>query len=331
MGNRPGIVARTRLISLKEANAATATPLAPQFALVIITMIWGGTFLAVQYALSASTPLFFVGCRFAAAALAVGIFSLRILRGITWRDIFAGTAIGAAIAVGYGAQTIGLQSITSSESAFLTALYVPIVPLLQWLVFRKTPRLMTWLGVLLAFLGLVLLTGNGIGAISLSPGQLVTILGAVAIAIEIVLIGHFARSVDVRRVTVVQLAAASLIAFAMMPVGGETAIPPFSWTLLLLAGGMGLASALIQLTMNWAQRSVDPSRAAIIYAGEPVWAGLIGRIAGERLPALALVGGVLVVLGVLVSEWRPGAKRKAATAAARTTTDTAAGVSTTLN
>ena len=62
------------------------------------------------------------------------------------------------------------------------------------------------------------------------------------------------------------------------------------------------ASALIQFVMNWAQRMVDPTRAAIIYAGEPVWAGVFGRVAGERLPLLALFGGCLVVLGVLVSE-----------------------------
>lgn len=75
---------------------------------------------------------------------------------------------------------------------------------------------------------------------------------------------------------------------------------------------LGLASALIQFVMNWAQRMVDPTRAAIIYAGEPVWAGLFGRIAGERLPLLALLGGLMVVLGVLVSElkWnKPKQKR----------------------
>ena len=54
--------------------------------------------------------------------------------------------------------------------------------------------------------------------------------------------------------------------------------------------------------MNWAQKSVSPTRATIIYAGEPVWAGVIGRIAGERLPATALIGGALVVLGILASE-----------------------------
>ena len=69
--------------------------------------------------------------------------------------------------------------------------------------------------------------------------------------------------------------------------------------------GLGLASAVIQLVMTWAPRMVDPSQAAIIYAGEPVWAALIGRVAGERLSPLALVGGLCVVLGVIVSEWRP--------------------------
>lgn len=61
-------------------------------------------------------------------------------------------------------------------------------------------------------------------------------------------------------------------------------------------------SAIIQLTMNWAQQSISPTRATVIYAGEPVWAGIVGRIAGEILPSLALLGGVLIVAGVLVSE-----------------------------
>ena len=279
-------------------------------------MVWGGTFLAVQHALTAGTPMFFVGCRFAAAALAVGLVSLRSLRGITWREVRAGGAVGLAIVAGYGGQTIGLQHITSSESAFLTALYVPAVPLLQWLVLRRAPRAMTWVGVALACMGLMLLTGNNPASISFSYGQLITIAGAVAIAAEILLISHYARSVDLRRVTVLQLAVASIAAFALMPLAGETEIPPFSWTLTGLAVALGCASALIQLTMNWAQRTVDPARATLIYAGEPVWAGIFGRIAGERLAPLALVGGALVVLGVIVSEWKPRLRRARASATA---------------
>lgn len=94
---------------------------------------------------------------------------------------------------------------------------------------------------------------------------------------------------NIRRVTIVQLATASLTSFLMMAPTGESP-PPYSDYLLYSAIGLGLASALIQLTMNWAQRSVSPTRATVIYAGEPVWAGIVGRLAGERLPGVALLG-----------------------------------------
>jgi drug/metabolite transporter (DMT)-like permease len=71
------------------------------------------------------------------------------------------------------------------------------------------------------------------------------------------------------------------------------------------AVGLGVASCVIQATMNWAQKSVTPARATIIYTGEPVWAGIIGRVAGDRLPGLALVGAGLIVASVLVSELKP--------------------------
>jgi drug/metabolite transporter (DMT)-like permease len=86
-----------------------------------------------------------------------------------------------------------------------------------------------------------------------------------------------------------------------MPVTGET-VPSFSWIRLAAAVGLGVASALIQLTMNWAQKSVPPMRATVIYAGEPVWGGNIGRLSGDQLPALAIAGAGLIVLGVLISE-----------------------------
>jgi drug/metabolite transporter (DMT)-like permease len=62
--------------------------------------------------------------------------------------------------------------------------------------------------------------------------------------------------------------------------------------------------------MNWAQRSVSPTRATVIYAGEPVWGGIVGRIAGDRLPGPAIAGAVLIVAGVLVSELQPRRGRR---------------------
>jgi drug/metabolite transporter (DMT)-like permease len=126
--------------------------------LILITMFWGG-FLAVQYAVTLSDPFFFVGLRFATAAIAVALISLKTLRGLTLKELKAGVAIGIAIAMGYSLQTWGLQTISSSKSAFITAMYVPLVPLLQWLCLGRMPGLMSCVGIVLAFIGLILLAG----------------------------------------------------------------------------------------------------------------------------------------------------------------------------
>lgn len=283
----------------------------PQEALLIlITMFWGGTFLAVQYAVTLSGPFFFVGLRFATAAIAVGLLSLKTLRGLTLKELKAGVAIGVAIAMGYSLQTWGLQNITSSKSAFITAMYVPLVPLLQWLCLGRIPGLMSCTGIVLAFIGLILLAGPENNLLALGPGEIITLVGAIAIAAEIILISAWAGKVDVKRVTVVQLATASLVAFVTMVPAGES-VPPMSTGLVVVALGLGIFSAIIQVTMNWAQRSVSPTRATVIYTGEPVWAGIFGRIAGERLPLLALVGAAFIVAGVLVSELKLKRKKKA--------------------
>ncbi|EXF92801.1 membrane protein [Pseudomonas fluorescens HK44] len=275
--------------------------------LVLITMVWGGTFLLVQHAMTVSGPMFFVGLRFAAAASIVALFSWRSLRELTLFELKAGMFIGVAIMLGYGLQTVGLQTILSSQSAFITALYVPFVPLLQWLVLGRRPGLMPSIGIMLAFTGLMLLSGPAGASLNFSSGEIATLISAVAIAAEIILIGTYAGRVDVRRVTVVQLATTSVLAFLMIVPTQET-LPGFSWLLLASAVGLGAASAAIQVAMNWAQKSVSPTRATLIYAGEPVWAGIAGRIAGERLPGLALFGAALIVAAVIVSELKTKGK-----------------------
>lgn len=303
------------------SSSRYAFSIKPQEAiLILITMFWGGTFLAVQYAVTLSDPFFFVGLRFATAAIAVAIISLKTLPGLTMTELKAGLAIGVSIAMGYSLQTWGLQSIPSSKSAFITAMYVPLVPLLQWLCLRRMPGMMSCIGIVLAFIGLILLAGPDDNLLALGKGEIITLVGAVAIATEIILISAWAGKVDVKRVTVVQLATASLVAFLLMIPAGET-VPPLSSGLVIVALGLGIFSAIIQVTMNWAQRSVSPTRATVIYTGEPVWAGIFGRLAGERLPLLALVGAAFIIAGVLVSELKLKRKKKALAEADSATLD----------
>ncbi|GAA1405796.1 membrane protein [Glutamicibacter uratoxydans] len=277
-------------------------------ALLAITAVWGSTFLLVHLAMRYSGPMFFVGVRFIVAGVIAALIFWRSFNRLKLSEVGAGAAIGLMIFLGYGMQTQGLQTINSSTSAFLTALYVPMVPLLQWVVFRKRPGTMTLVGAGIAFVGLLLLAGPDAVKLGLGPGEIVTLASTLPMAAEIILIGLFAGKVHLGRVTAIQLLVAGILGFAAMPAVGES-VPEFSWLWFLPAVGLGAASCLIQATMNWAQKSVSPTRATIIYAGEPVWAGIIGRIAGDRLPGIALVGAALIILSTLVSELKPTLKK----------------------
>ncbi len=144
---------------IMSPSDSTKSPILNRYecALVIITVFWGATFLIVQKALAHSDPFVFVGMRFGCAALAMTLCSLRVLRGLTALEVRAGMLIGLCIFLGYSLQTVGLQTIASSKSAFITALYVPLVPLMQWLFLKRPPTLMNWVGATMAFVGLVLL------------------------------------------------------------------------------------------------------------------------------------------------------------------------------
>lgn len=279
-----------------------------EWALVGITILWGLTFLMVRNALSVTGPLFFVGARFGVAAMILVAVSIKIIPRITRAELVAGSMIGATLFLGYALQTYGLQHISASKSGFITAFYVPAVPVVQWLMMRKRPRLMAWLGVAFAFAGLILLSGPDGVSDGFGKGELATLLAALVMAWEIVLIGFFAGKISVRRVCIVQVSVTSLLSFVAMPVLGES-VPSFSWLLLFSALALGSISALVQFVMNWAQKTVSPTRATVIYSGEPVWAGVFGRMAGERLPPIALLGGLLVVVGVLVSGLRSSNKK----------------------
>ena len=276
-------------------------------------MIWGTTFLIIHIAMRHSGPLFFVGLRFCTAGLITLLVFPGALRGTTRRELLAGAGIGTTLFLGYGLQTFGLVTVSSSMSAFITALYVPMVPLFEWLLRRRRPKPAGLVGMAFAFTGLVLISAPQTAGFSLGAGEWATLGAAVAAAAEIVLIGHYAGNVDLRRITVIQLLTAGILALVAMPVTGERP-PSFSWLWLIPALGLGAASCLIQLTMNWAQQSVPATRATLIYSGEPVWGGVVGRFAGgDRLPGLSLFGAALIVLGVLVSElrWVPRGRRGA--------------------
>jgi len=298
------------MLHTRHARKSLVSP--AELALLAVTMVWGVTFLVVYIAVEYGAPILFVGVRFLLAGLLMGAIFWRAMQGLTRHEIVAGASIGLALFLGYSLQSFGLQSISSSKSAFITALYVPIVPLLQWALLRKPPGVLSWIGIGLAFVGLTLLAGPEALQIGLGIGEVTTLIGAIAIAVEIILISRYANSVDSRRVTVIQLLAAGLFALGFSFAIDEARPDVHDGIWIACAVGLAVASAIIQFTMNWAQKAVSATKATLIYASEPVWAGIVGRIAGDRLPFLAIIGGVFIVAGVIVSELKLRRQKKIA-------------------
>jgi len=288
-----------------------------ELALIGITIISGGGFHLVNMAMNHVDPMFFVGVRLLIAALVLLILFARCMRDIQPGEILAGALIGMILAVGNGLQTMGMQTISGSMSAFITALYVPMVPLLQWPFFRRRIGVGTLFAVGLCFVGLILFSSpEGEQDFSFSAGVWSTLGAAFIFAFGILLLGLLSPKFDMRRFAFLQLAFGSLFAFGFMPILGES-LPAFSYLWFYPVLITGVSAAIIQFTMTWGQKTVSPTRAAVIYTGDPVWAGIIGwLVLGELFTRLGLIGAALIFIGILTCEIFQGRQASQTNAAA---------------
>jgi drug/metabolite transporter (DMT)-like permease len=274
--------------------------LAPQLVLTLATLVWGASFIITRQAVQHVPPLIFVGLRFAMAAIFVTAVTRPRLIRLTRVELKAGSRIAMAMFGGYGLQAVGMHlGVPSGRAAFLSALYVPIVPVLQLLLLRRRPKAATWFGLGLACIGLMLMAGP-MGQASAGTGDVFVVVGAVSIAAEILLLGVYAARVDPRRLAVIECASLSVLCLGATLLAGET-WPPLEMGWILSAFALGMASAGLQISVNWAQRFVPPTQATLIYTMEPVWAALFGLLAGERMGLGALAGAAFILTSLLVS------------------------------
>jgi len=276
----------------------------PEFALLFVTLLWGGTFLATRLALAETNPATLVAFRFAVGAFALALF---VRKRPTRKEWIAGGAVGLSMVAGYLLQAYGLEFTTSSKSAFITALYVPLVPILQIPFGGRKPGIWIWFGVLLSFCGMALLSVRQGAGFEFGLGEWLTFGAAVASAAQIILIGRMANEGDTTRITAIQLAVVALACSMFVPFQGPLHLGFHAAIAAVILGLAATAGAL--WLMNWAQKVVAADRATLIYAMEPVWAAVIGALAGEHMSLAGACGGLLVVGGILAAEFGPRLRR----------------------
>lgn len=272
--------------------------------LVLVTLIWGGSFLIEQYSIRLVGPFTTLAMRFSIAALVLVLVFYKHFRRITRAEIVAGSTIGIFLFAGYALQTVGLQYTTTSMAGFLTALYVPLVPVFSLFILRQRLNVGIVVAVLFSFLGLILLSASNKFTLSFGPGELLLVGCSFAFALHIVAISKFAPRVDAINLSIVQITLTALLSALTMPLVHEPfALPSLSVWGANLFLGIG-ATAFALLVMNRVQQFISGIRATLSYALEPAWTGLFGYLVGERLGTFAWIGCLCILFAMIMGNIR---------------------------
>jgi drug/metabolite transporter (DMT)-like permease len=282
------------------------------FNLLLVAFVWGTTFVIVQKAIAFLEPYSFNTVRFFIAAILL-LFIIYFFKRTSFKDfknknlLKSGTLLGFWLFLGYGFQTVGLLYTTSSKAGFITGLSVVLVPLFSYMLLKHKLNWQIGFSSLLAVAGLYLLTIHN--SFSLNIGDGYVLLCAVSFALHIVFTGKFAKSFDALCLTVVQLFIVSILSFI-------TALFTEQWREIFAANMLFksevitallitslFATALAFLAQTYFQSFTTPARVALIFAMEPVFAAITAFIVlNERLGSKALIGCILILFGMILSE-----------------------------
>jgi drug/metabolite transporter (DMT)-like permease len=274
--------------------------------LVFVAIVWGAGFVLMKDAIDDQPVFDFLATRFTLATLVMIAIRPQVLSAINKKTLFRGSILGVMLGLAYITQTIGLDLTTAAITGFLTGLYVVFTPLLFWFVFKKKVEKKVIVGTTLALTALLFISFNGI---SFDPGQVWLIACALLFAGHIIGLSFWSNAKDIYPLTVIQLAAGSVVCWmGAVPDGYQPPPNTFVWGTVVFTAVF--ATAMAFLIQTWAQSIMDPSRVAIILTGEIVFAAAIAVAVGQEVLSLrTVIGGVLIVLAMLIVEW-PDKKSK---------------------
>jgi drug/metabolite transporter (DMT)-like permease len=275
--------------------------------LLSITVIWGSTFVITKSLIGLNSPLFYTAIRFLLSSLILFALFPRRLTALPRSALRRGSILGFFLFTGFALQTVGIQYTTASKSAFFTGMLTVLTPVVQFSAGRfserggKSLKLGNILGVVLAGSGLYLMTSpSGSG---FSSGDAMTLLCALMFACYIVYLDSASDEPDKVQLTFVQFlfcgAAGLLVALPFetvrVSITGEYALSLLYLTL--------FATILAMWVQNRFQGDTTPTRAAVIFAVEPVIAALLAYLVrGEMIGLAGVSGGAMILTGLLLSE-----------------------------
>jgi len=295
--------------------------------LLVVTIVWGATFIWMKQAMNAlqneidfygqtAVVSVLVGGRFLIAAVALFIGSSKARAALREKELWrGGTVLGLILLVGFTTQMVGIDTISPSTSAFLTSLYVVFTAMISTKMTGQPVTRMMIAGVLLATFGAGFIEGPP--HLSWGKGEILTVICAFFFALHIIFTQSITQRMDPLGVTITSFLVVSIGSLAIsLLMGGEDTFKLWELTLqqdvllpLLCLGLLGSLFAL--LLLNLLQRHLHPVQAAIIYGLEPVWATMFALGLGlTDWTGWIAVGGSALLLGNVLVELRQSAPKE---------------------
>ena len=275
------------------------------FLLLTVAISWGITFLMVQDAIRTVPVYAFLFWRFAIATILMAIISYKYFNELNKDSIIYGIILGIFLFSGFATQTFGLSLTKSSIVAFLTGLNVIIVPFLAFVIFKQHVRVMVFIGSIFAVFGLYLLTMSG--GLNIGRGEILGLICAAFFALQIVFTDKYSKKVNVFMLVLFQLLTVTILSLIFsLSLDNVTFNLDFNYifikAVLITAIFATVYAFLIQTYM---QQFTTPTKTAIIFAMEPVSAGIYGYFAGnEILTSVQVSGAILIIFAVLLAEMK---------------------------
>ncbi|MGW3042604.1 DMT family transporter [Kitasatospora sp. NPDC001159] len=282
------------------------SPVLRDLPVLLVAVVWGSSFLAVQRVAEPGTVVAMLVLRFGSVLPLLGAVAWRALRRLSRAEWLGGAALGLVLSGIFLLETFGAVHTSATNAGLIISLAMVLTPLGESALGRTAPPRAFLAAAALAVLGVALLTGDG-GLRAPSVGDLL-VLGAAFVRSAYVLATARTRAVrdtDMLAVTWVQLAVATGV-FAVVALSAG----PAPWTV-ARSYGAGQWAWLLHLSLfctlfaffvqMWAVRATSPSRVSLLLGTEPLWAAVFGiTVAGNRMGPLALLGGALVLVA---TEW----------------------------
>jgi drug/metabolite transporter (DMT)-like permease len=277
-----------------------------EIALAFVALVWGSTFVVVKGALAEISTIYFLALRFGLATVAMVFMFWRAFQTNSGRairtGILGGAVAGVLLWLGYLLQTFGLKYTTAGKSGFITGFYIALVPLLGAIFYRRWPPVRELAGIAVAMAGIVVLTFPRNGSFQMNRGDLLTLGCALVFAIHILVLAYYSQRELVPAVALGQIACCAVLSLVSLSWEPPIAIWSTKVVVALVLTSI-FATALAFALQTWGQKHTSPSRTALIFSLEPVFALATAVLIGnEPLTTAALVGGALVLVGILLVE-----------------------------